>query len=205
MTMELAPYVGTPPLTRNVMLWLAHPQYGERLVDAGSGKGNIVISAAKKCLGLKCIGYEIDPDLVKESRRRIAAKGLEDRIEIVQGDVFDYNLGEANILAAYLSPQGMEEIEDKILTELGENARIVLHDYGFRKVAPNVLISLFDIVISPRWRLRLYPFKIHWAELYRMNDLIEREVPLKEILQFWNKRRRFNLYEFRAKNSPKKS
>jgi ubiquinone/menaquinone biosynthesis C-methylase UbiE len=187
-------YAGTPQLVLRYMMRLAKPRCGERLVDVGSGKGKIVIGAAERYPGLKCIGYEIDPDRVEESRRRIATKGLEDRIEIIGGDVFDYSLEEADIVTTFLSSKGMELLEPKVLDELKESARVVSHDYDFPNLEPNKLRCLVDLSDFFPWSPVV--ISLQWVELYEMNNLL-RKRSLKEFLQFWKEQPRFPLSDYR--------
>jgi len=182
--MKLAPYVGSPCRVIHKMLDLAKPQYGELLVDVGSGKGNVVIEAAKKHPTIKCLGYEINPDLVRESKNRVCTNGLEGRVEIIEGNVFDYGLGDADIVTVYLSTRGMRAIEDKVFTELGINARLVSHDYGFEKHSPNKLRPVSARSAFSSW----LPFPVlHYVEIYWMNDIKIRK-PLQETIREFLKR-----------------
>src|SRR5271168_2992410 len=65
-----------PTSTRSVeiMLRFADVKPGDKLVDLGSGDGRILIAAAKA--GAEVVGYEINPILVRRSRRSIARAGF---------------------------------------------------------------------------------------------------------------------------------
>ena len=179
MVIDLGYYVGSPRRVIRKMLKLAKPQYGELVVDIGSGEGNVVVEAALKYPDIRCLGYEINPDAVKHSRKRIFDKGLESRVEIIEGDVFDYNLGDADIVTTYLQSSGMIAIEDKIFTELGINARLVSHDYGFGKHRPNKWRPLLARSAFETWS----PFPVpHSIKIYWMNDIKIRK-PLKETMR----------------------
>jgi hypothetical protein len=183
--MELAPYAGSPRRVIHKMLDLAKPQYGELLVDIGSGKGNIVVEAALKHPTMKCLGYEINPDSVRDSRDRVRANGLENRVEIVEGSIFDYGLEEADIVSAYLSTRGMNAIEDKVFSELGINARLVSHDYGFEKHSPNKLRTVSARSAFTPW----LPFPVlHYVEIYWMNDINIRKSLQEMIRDFLKKK-----------------
>jgi len=58
------------------MLQLAQVTDGDVVYDLGSGDGRIVITAARR-YGVKAVGFEIDPSLVKASRDNIKEAGLE--------------------------------------------------------------------------------------------------------------------------------
>ncbi len=165
---SLAPYAGSPTRVIHKMLDLAEPQYGELLLDIGSGKGNVIIESAKKYPDIKCVGIELDSALVNTSRNRIHDYGLDGRVEIVKGNFLDYRLDDANIVTAYLTTQGMKAIEDKIFSELSVDARLVSHDYGFAKHSPNKLRPVIAMSAFTPW----LPFPVlHYAEIYWMNNV----------------------------------
>jgi predicted RNA methylase len=78
---HIAPFVPTPPEVVSRMLELAEIKQGDVLYDLGSGDGRIVLAAAKK-FGIRAVGFEIDPGLVKDSRQIIKRAGLEELVEI---------------------------------------------------------------------------------------------------------------------------
>src|SRR5688572_10030084 len=66
----IARYVPTPHEVVDRMLELARVRKGDLVYDLGSGDGRIVITAAQR-YGVKAVGFEIDPGLVKNSRDSI--------------------------------------------------------------------------------------------------------------------------------------
>src|ERR1700693_6211590 len=67
---KIVPYVPTPQEIVDKMLDLAQVKSGDVVYDLGSGDGRIFVTAAKK-YGVKAIGFEIDPQRIKESRENI--------------------------------------------------------------------------------------------------------------------------------------
>jgi len=67
---KIVPYVPTPQEVVDRMLELAQVKKGDVVYDLGSGDGRIVVTAAKK-YGVKAIGFEIDPQRIKESHENI--------------------------------------------------------------------------------------------------------------------------------------
>ena len=63
-------YVPTPQEVVDKMLELAEIQKGDVLYDLGCGDGRIVVTAAKK-YGVKAIGFDIDPQRIKESQANV--------------------------------------------------------------------------------------------------------------------------------------
>jgi cyclopropane-fatty-acyl-phospholipid synthase len=61
---------------------------GESLLDIGCGWGSLVIHAAEHH-GVRAVGITLSPAQVKEGRRRVRERGLEDRVEIRLADYRD--------------------------------------------------------------------------------------------------------------------
>ena len=60
---------------------------GERALDLGTGNGIIPVLLSAKTEGKKFTGLEIQRDTAEMARRSVAWNGLEDRVEIVTGDI----------------------------------------------------------------------------------------------------------------------
>ena len=83
---KIVPYVPTPQEVVERMLELAQVKKGDVVYDLGSGDGRIVVTAAKK-YGVKAIGFEIDPERIKESQENIKKAGVGHLVEIRQQDI----------------------------------------------------------------------------------------------------------------------
>jgi predicted RNA methylase len=152
------------------MLKASNPQGGETLYDLGSGDGSVVIEAAK-LYGLDCIGIEMNPKLVRKSKDSIRENNLNNYIKIKEGNIFDFPLGDADIVTTYLTPYGMRAIENKVLSELRPSARLVSHEYGFSKIKPNETKITWDWA-DGKYPPMLFPQPVlHWINLYRMDDI----------------------------------
>jgi predicted RNA methylase len=73
---KIVPYVPTPQEVVDRMLELAQVKKGDVVYDLGSGDGRIVVTAAKK-YGVRAIGFEIDPERIKESTEISRRPGLD--------------------------------------------------------------------------------------------------------------------------------
>ena len=91
---KIVPFVPSPQEVVDKMIELADVQKDDVVYDLGSGDGRIVITAAKK--GAKAVGFDIDPQLVKESRENIRKAGVEDRAEIRNQDILTVDLSPAS-------------------------------------------------------------------------------------------------------------
>ncbi len=134
--MFIAPFVATPmPVVRR-MLELAELKPGETFYDLGSGDGRTVIMAARD-FGAHAIGIELREDLVKKALNSIQEFGLQNRVKIFHGDIFDANLSQADVVFLYLTTSANEKVKPKLEAELKPGARIVSHDYeivGWRPI-----------------------------------------------------------------------
>jgi predicted RNA methylase len=110
------------------MLTLAELRAGEVFFDLGSGDGRAVVMAAKE-FGARAVGVELREDLVKKALSTIYEKSLQDRITIVNGDMFNVDLTSADVIFLYLTTSANEKIKAKLESELKKGVRIVSHDY----------------------------------------------------------------------------
>jgi tRNA1(Val) A37 N6-methylase TrmN6 len=60
---------------------------GARVLDAGCGPGGALLAAAMRRPAVRFTGVERDPDAAELARENIALNGLEDRVDVVEGDV----------------------------------------------------------------------------------------------------------------------
>ncbi|MBI2359735.1 MAG: class I SAM-dependent methyltransferase [Deltaproteobacteria bacterium] len=127
-TKKIVPFVPTPQGVVDRMLELAEVKKGDVVYDLGSGDGRIVITAARK-YGVRAVGFEIDPDLIKESRENIRKAGLEHLAEIRQQDILTVDLSPATVLTMYLLPSVNMQLRPKVQKELRPGARIVSHAF----------------------------------------------------------------------------
>jgi SAM-dependent methyltransferase len=124
---EEVPFITSPDNVTLEMLRLAQVGPGDHVLDLGSGDGRIVILAAKK-FGATGLGVEIDPRLVEVSKRNARDAGVADRVDFVQQDLFDTELGKATVITMYLLPEVNMQLRPKLLA-LKPGTRIVSHDW----------------------------------------------------------------------------
>ena len=67
----------------------------EPVLDLGCGDGRLVTGAAKK-YGCRGVGFDIDPERVKEARAKVIEEGVEDLVRITEADIFTLDLSEAD-------------------------------------------------------------------------------------------------------------
>ena len=138
------PYVPTPKHVAREMLKLANVGPEDVVYDLGSGDGRIPIMAVEEFNAKKAVGIEIRSDLVQIAREEVRKRGLERRVEIIQGDVLEVPLSEATVVTMFLLPDLMELLRPKLEKELREGARIVSHEYPMAKWKPVKVVRLED-------------------------------------------------------------
>ena len=126
--MFIAPFVASPlPVVRH-MLTLVELKPGETFYDLGAGDGRTVIMAAQE-FGARAVGVELREDLAKKALVAIDGLGIQDRVTIVQDDMFKINISNANVVFLYLTTSANDKIKPKLEKELKLGARVISHDY----------------------------------------------------------------------------
>jgi len=149
---KIVPYVPTPQEVVDRMLELAEVKKGDVVYDLGSGDGRIVVTAAKK-YGVKAIGFEIDPQRIKESHENIKKAGVENLVEIRQRDIRTVDLSGASVLTMYLLPEVNLMIRPNIWKQMKPGSRVVSHDFDMGDWKPLKTESIKD---GTSWEHTLY-------------------------------------------------
>jgi tRNA G37 N-methylase Trm5 len=133
-------YVPTPHEVVDKMLELAEVKKDDVVYDLGCGDGRIVVAAAKK-FGCKAVGFDIDPERVKESRENVKKNKVDDLVTIKQEDIFTLDLSKANVITLYLLPELNVRLIPQ-LEKLKPGSRIVSHDFDMRGVKPKKVVQV---------------------------------------------------------------
>jgi cyclopropane fatty-acyl-phospholipid synthase-like methyltransferase len=133
-------FVPTPQDVVDKMLELAQVKKDDLVYDLGCGDGRIVVTAAKK-YGCKAVGYDIDPQRIKESKENVAKNNVGDLVTIKQEDIFTLDLSDADVITLYLLPSLNVKLIPQ-LEKLKPGARIVSHSFAMEGITPDKVISL---------------------------------------------------------------
>jgi SAM-dependent methyltransferase len=117
------------------MLELANVTRDDVVYDLGSGDGRIVILAAQK-YGARGVGIELNPRLVEISRQVARDAQVLDRVRFIEADLFTSDISAATVVTLFLSSSVNDELEPKLRRELKPGTRIVSHQFGIGKWAP---------------------------------------------------------------------
>ena len=160
---KIVPYVPTPQEAVERMLELAQVKKGDVVYDLGSGDGRIVITAAKK-YGVKAIGFEIDPERIKESRENIRKEGVGNLVEIREQDIRTVDLSPASVLTMYLLPEVNLMLRPNIWKQMKPGSRVVSHDFDMGDWKPLKTESMKD---RSGWDHTLYFWRVEAKDASR--------------------------------------
>jgi SAM-dependent methyltransferase len=134
------PYWPTPPTVVDKMLEMADVKKGDVVYDLGCGDARILVAAAKK-YGVKGLGFDIDPEQVKESLENVKKNKLEDLVTIKKADIFTLDLKDASVVTLYLMPELNVRLMPQ-LEKLKPGSRIVSHDWDMKGAKPKEVVSM---------------------------------------------------------------
>jgi cyclopropane fatty-acyl-phospholipid synthase-like methyltransferase len=153
----VAPFVPTPQEIVDRILEIAEIRKGDVLYDLGSGDGRIVLTAARK-YGIKAVGFEIDPGLVKESREAIQEARLAGLADIHEQDIRTVDFSSATVVTMYLYPAANLRLRPALMRQLKPGSRVVSHDFGMGDWRPDRVERVTDSTGLVRtlylWRIR---------------------------------------------------
>lgn len=153
---KIVPFVPTPQDVVERMLEMAQVKKGDVVYDLGSGDGRIVITAAKK-YGVRAVGFEIDPDLLRQSRESIRKEKLERLAEIREQDILTVDLSPATVVTMYLLPEVNLRLRPNVWRQLKPGSRVVSHDFDMEDWKP---LKVEHVKDSSGWDHTIYLWRI---------------------------------------------
>ncbi len=133
-------FVPTPQEVVDKMLELAEVKEGDVVYDLGCGDGRIPVTAAKK-YGVKAVGFDVDPQRIKESNANVEKNGVGKLVTIRQEDIFKQDLSKANVVTLYLLPSLNVKLMPQ-LRKLKPGSRIVSHSFDMRGAKPKQVVQV---------------------------------------------------------------
>jgi SAM-dependent methyltransferase len=122
------PYVPTTDEAVHAMLDLAGVKKTDIVYDLGCGDGRIVIAAAKQ-FGAHGVGIDIDPTRIAEARDNARKAGVENLVRFEEGDLFEADIHEANVVTLFLLSSINLRLRPKLLHDLRPGTRIVSNTF----------------------------------------------------------------------------
>ena len=119
------------------MLKLAKVTKHDVVYDLGCGDGKIVVAAAKK-FGARAVGIDIDPARINEATANVRAAGVENRVTLLLGDIFDeaIPIHDATVVTLYLLPSLNQRLRPRLLSELAPGTRVVSNSFDMGRDWP---------------------------------------------------------------------
>ncbi|MCU0546612.1 MAG: class I SAM-dependent methyltransferase [Oscillatoriaceae cyanobacterium Prado104] len=137
--------------TETLFAW-ADFKPGETVLELAASFGYSSIALARR-FGVKVVGVEKNPASVARARDNIAAAGLTDRVEIVEGDIFhldrisqqfDWVLAEA--ILTMQSPSGKAKIVSGICDRLKPGGKFLSHELLVRNREAEIHQALSEVI-----------------------------------------------------------
>lgn len=148
----VAPYYPTADRIIDRMMVLAQVHKDDVVYDLGCGDARILVRAAKG-FGARGVGVELDPALVSAARERIQKAGVENKVQIIQGDASAQDVREATVITLYTSDWGGDYLVQKLSPTIKRGTRVVSFHFPLRgwkshlrktDVALNVQLFLYE-------------------------------------------------------------
>jgi hypothetical protein len=121
------------------MLEMANVTAADRVYDLGAGDGKIPI-AAGKLFGATALGVEYDAALARHAQCLVEAEGVEDRVEIVQGDIFQTDFSDATVITLYLLPSLNLQLRPTLL-DMKPGTRVVSYSFTMGDWPPDDFVD----------------------------------------------------------------
>jgi SAM-dependent methyltransferase len=129
------------------MLRVADVQPGQKVVDLGAGDGRVVIAAAR-LPGVQAVGVEIDPLRCLVANGLIALRGLRGRARVHWGNMFSFDLSDADVVTLYLWRSTNKKLAPSLIERLRPGAKVVSHHFAVANWTP--------VAVDPRERIYVY-------------------------------------------------
>jgi len=101
----------------------------DKVVDLGSGDARILIKLAK--LGIKSVGYEVNPFLAFYSRAIIRIQGHSDMIKIHRKNYLKADFSKNNVFIVYGITSIMPKLEKKLVKEAKKGTVVLCNKFTF--------------------------------------------------------------------------
>jgi uncharacterized protein (TIGR03000 family) len=135
-------YVPTPDDIADQMVRLAGVGPSDVVIEPGCGDARITI-AAVRAGARRGVGIDIDPDRVEDSRAKVKAAGLADRIEIRLGDALEIpDLSSATVVFLYMGDHFNMLIRPLLWKALPVGARVVSHRFEMGDWTPDRTVEV---------------------------------------------------------------
>ena len=151
------------------MLELVQVTESDVVFDLGCGDGHILVSAVKAFHAQQAIGYELDVHRYQTALQSIRQQGLQDKITIVPGDLFEADLSKATVIILFLTVMGNVRMRPKLEREAPWRSRVVSRRFDIDGWTPAHIQHVEDDV------LYLYHVPDAFLKLFGLDLLPEKQ------------------------------
>lgn len=109
------------------MLEMAQVGKNDLVYDLGAGDGKIAIAAAKQ-FGARAVGVEYNPEMARLAQCMVRAEGVGERVNVIQGDIFETDFSKATVVTLYLLPELNLKLRPTLL-KMKPGTRVVSHSF----------------------------------------------------------------------------
>jgi SAM-dependent methyltransferase len=117
----------------------------QSLIDLGAGDGRVIQYAAEK-YRIHSTGVEVNLELIQSGQQEIQKSGLQNLCELVEGDLYDFPVSDADIIFCFILPSSHRYFTHVV-----------------KEIKPQAL------VVSVRWPLE--KFNEYWEKEYKIDPL----------------------------------
>ena len=132
------PYFPSGKRAWDVVAGLLPPDRALSVIDIGSGLGGLVLDLARRRPDCRFSGIELAPLPWLVSRLRAALSG--NRVRFVRGDYERLDLGDYDVVFAYLSPAVMDGLWRKASAEMRPGALLLSYEFDISAKPPDLSI-----------------------------------------------------------------
>lgn len=144
----LVPFVPTPLFVVRKMLELVGASRDDIVYDLGCGDGRVPIIAVREFNVRKAVCVEIRDDLARKAKNNIHTLNLDDKVVVINDDMFKINISEATIITLFLLTSVNDALTEKFNIELKEGTRVVSHEFRITKWRPVIFSTVNDGRVS---------------------------------------------------------
>jgi len=121
-------WIPTQPEYINTFFELCPISSSDVVYDLGSGDGRLLFTAVEKG-ATKCVGIDIDPDLVKTANETAKYLKIENKVTFVEADVMAVDLSGATVVLCYLLSTASADLKPKFEKELKPGTGVVMESF----------------------------------------------------------------------------
>lgn len=170
-------WLPTPKGLVDNMLSMAQVTDQDLVYDLGAGDGVIAITAAQKH-GARAVGIEYNPKLAAYAQQKVIEAGVQDKVRIIQGDIFQTDFSQATVLTLYLLPEINYQLRPTIL-KMKPGTRVVSHDFDMVEWEPDAITqtprakAMMWVVpadVAGEWTFQPSqgaPFEVRFAQIFQ--------------------------------------